>query len=131
MDTISNEVSAGRRRRRNHSVEFKARVVTACAQPGVSVAAVAMAHGINANLARRWVVASERGDSACGDSAQLRTAASGVAPLAFMPLRLAPTEPAPAAPIRIELRRGATVINVSWPCDAAAQCAAWMRELLR
>jgi transposase len=33
--------------------------------------------------------------------------------------------------IRIELRRGATLIAVTWPTDAAAECAAWMRELLR
>src|SRR4029453_6966754 len=35
--------------------EFKAHVVAACMQPGVSIAAVAMANGVNANLARRWV----------------------------------------------------------------------------
>jgi hypothetical protein len=33
--------------------------------------------------------------------------------------------------IRIELRRGATSITVNWPAQAAAECAAWMRELLR
>jgi transposase len=36
-----------------------------------------------------------------------------------------------ACDIRIELRRGATSITVTWPTDAAAECAAWMRELLR
>ena len=50
MHTISDEVSAGRRRRRTHSAEFKAQVVTACSSPGVSSAAVAMAHGVNANI---------------------------------------------------------------------------------
>lgn len=43
------------RRRRVHSTEFKAQAVKASQQPGVSMAAVAMAHGINANLLRRWV----------------------------------------------------------------------------
>jgi transposase len=33
--------------------------------------------------------------------------------------------------IRIELRRGATAVTVTWPAVAAAECAAWMRELLR
>ncbi|MEO3714642.1 transposase [Roseateles flavus] len=42
-------------RRRVHSAEFKAQAVRALQQPGVSMAAVAMAHGINANLLRRWV----------------------------------------------------------------------------
>ena len=48
-----------RRRRRKHSAEFKAKVVAACRKPGISMAAVALAHGLNANLLRRWVVADE------------------------------------------------------------------------
>ena len=50
----------------------------------------------------------------------------------FVPLRL-PAQPATATlpDIRIELRRGATLIAVTWPAGAAAECAAWMRELLR
>jgi transposase len=123
--TISNEVGAGRRRRREHSTEFKAQVVAACSSPGVSIAAVAMANGVNANLARRWVLDAER-----RSGGQWATVASGVAPTAFVPLRLPPAAPAPAD-IRIELRRGATAINLSWPCAAASECAAWMRELLR
>ena len=125
MHTISNEAGTGRRRRREHSAEFKAQVVAACSAPGVSIAAVAMANGVNANLARRWVVDAER-----RNGAQLATTASGVAPMAFVPLGLPHATPA-AADIRIELRRGATAIQVSWPCAAASECAAWMRELLR
>ena len=49
-----------RRRRRKHSSEFKAKVVAACRKPGMSMAAVALAHGLNANLLRRWVVADEQ-----------------------------------------------------------------------
>jgi len=33
--------------------------------------------------------------------------------------------------IRVELQRGATKIVVTWPATAAAECAAWLRELLR
>ena len=124
MHTIPNEVGAGRRHRREHSAEFKAHVVAACSAPGVSIAALAMANGVNANLARRWVANAER-----RSGAQLATTAS-VAPMAFVPLGLPPASPAPAD-IRIELRRGATAIQVSWPCAASSECAAWMRELLR
>ena len=48
---------------------------------------------------------------------------------AFVPVTL----PGVSAPpdIRIELRRGATAITVTWPTQAASECAAWMRELLR
>ena len=125
MHTISDEVIAGRRRRRTHSVEFKAQVVAACNSPGVSSAAVAMAHGVNANLARRWVLDAERR----GGGALARTVNGAVA-TAFVPVQLPPTDVAPTD-IRIELRRGPIAISVSWPCAAASQFAAWMRELLR
>ena len=125
MHTIPNEVGAGRRRRRAHSAEFKAQVVAACRSPGVSIAAVAMANGVNANLARRWVVDAERRGAGV-----LASVASSAVPTTFVPLQLPPVEVAPAD-IRIELRRGPIAVNVSWPCAAASECAAWMRELLR
>lgn len=41
-------------------------------------------------------------------------------------------EPAkPEQGIRIELRCGATVVNIVWPVAQAGECAAWMREPLR
>ncbi|MEP7297651.1 MAG: IS66 family insertion sequence element accessory protein TnpB [Burkholderiales bacterium] len=50
----------------------------------------------------------------------------------FVPVSMAPTPPQSApADIRIELRRGATAVKLTWPIAAAAECAAWMRELLR
>jgi transposase len=125
VHTISNEIGGGRRRRREHCAEFKAQVVAACSAPGASNAAVAMAHGLNPNLARRWVREAERG----GGGALVKAANSAV-PTAFVPVQLPPAQAAPTD-IRIELRRGPIAINVSWPCAAASQCAAWMRELLR
>ncbi len=43
------------RQRRYHPAEFKAQLITLCQQPGASVAGVALAHGVNANLLRRWI----------------------------------------------------------------------------
>ena len=126
MHTISNEVSGGRRRRREHSAEFKAQVVAACSAPGVSNAAVAMAHGLNPNLARRWVREAERS----GGGVLVKKAANSAVPAAFVPVQLPPAQAVPTD-IRVELRRGPIAISVSWPCTAAAECAAWMRELLR
>ncbi|RMM39769.1 IS66-like element accessory protein TnpA [Pseudomonas corrugata] len=34
---------------------FKAQVVQECLQPGVSVSSVAITHGINANVIRKWL----------------------------------------------------------------------------
>ena len=53
--TYADQSAGTRRRRRLHSDEFKANAVAACMQSGISMAAVAMAHGVNANLLRRWV----------------------------------------------------------------------------
>ena len=44
----------GKRGRRRHSAEFKRQVLAECAQPGASVAGVALAHWINANLVQKW-----------------------------------------------------------------------------
>jgi transposase len=40
--------------RRRHSAELKAKVVAACDEPGASISGVALAHGLNANLVRKW-----------------------------------------------------------------------------
>jgi hypothetical protein len=45
-------ISGGLRRRRAHSDLFKADAVGACQQEGVSIAAVALARGVNASLLR-------------------------------------------------------------------------------
>jgi transposase len=102
--------------RRRHSAELKAQVVAECARPGASVASVALSHGINANIVHKW--------RRLKDATRLPVAS-------FVPVALpAPTRAAPAN-IRMELRRGATTMTITWPADAAADCAAWMRELLR
>jgi transposase len=44
----------------------KAELVRRCLHPGVSVAAMALAHGVNANLLRKWITQSVR-QGAAGD----------------------------------------------------------------
>ncbi len=124
MDTTQID-APGRRLRRKHSAEFKASVILACRQPGVSMASVALANGLNATMLRKWVVEAER-------------AAPGRAPLemprqaaAFVPVALPNDRGAGRQDIRIELQRGNVRISLEWPRDGAAECAAWMRELLR
>ena len=126
MDT-SVVLSEGRRRRRKHSAEFKAHVVAACSKPGVSSASVAMANGINANLVRRWVKDAEGEREDVGEIGATNRVKRPVTK--FVPLPL--PSPAPVSDIRVELQRGATKIVVTWPATAAAECAAWMRELLQ
>lgn len=126
MDT-SVALSGGRRRRRKHSAEFKAHVVAACSRPGVSSASVAMANGINANLVRRWVKDAEVEREGVGRIVAAKPVRRPATK--FVPLSL--PSAAPVSAIRIELQRGSTKVVVTWPCAAASECAAWMRELLR
>ena len=104
--------------RRRHSAELKALVLEQCAAPGASVAKVAMSHGVNANIVHGWrKLARER---------------EGAALPQFLPVTMAQTTSPPApVDIQIELRRGAAAMKITWPIAAAAECAAWMRELLR
>jgi transposase-like protein len=127
----SDDGSIVRRRRRQHSAEFKAKVVSACRKPGVSIAAVALANRLNANLLRRWVVAEERAPT--GKAIEPVSAAPARLPEngTFLPIQVESSAVTSAREIRIELRRGATVVKVDWPLAAAADCAAWLRELLR
>jgi len=120
---------ATRRRRRRYSEEFKAEVIRACQHPGISIAAVALANGLNANLLRRWVANAERDVQPMVEATSMINAQPTQTP-AFLPLHAAPTRE-PSSQIKIELCRGDTTIKVSWPASAASECASWMRELLR
>jgi transposase len=59
VNTIEERAPTERRRRRRYSEQRKAEVVAACQATGVSVAAVALEHGLNANLLRRWIDQAE------------------------------------------------------------------------
>jgi transposase len=45
----------GRNGRRRYEAASKERLVTACLEPGVSVSRLALEHGVNANLLRKWI----------------------------------------------------------------------------
>jgi transposase len=49
-----------RNSRRRYDPASKRRLVEACLQPGVSLAGVALRHGVNANLLRKWVAGQQR-----------------------------------------------------------------------
>jgi transposase len=123
MHTMASETrTTPSRTRRFYSPELKLQVVGACAQPGASIAGVAMQHGINANIVHRW----------------LREHCQGTLinrPQTFVPVTLsAATEPAAAqctGDIRIEVKRANTSIVVHWPLAGGAACAQWLRECLQ
>ena len=136
MNTSSVELP-GRRTRRRHPADFKRRIVQACQQAGVSIAAVALANSLNANMVRKWVIEAEVTDQPIGASdARVASAAVpgrasiGATPMpGFIPIS-APLAASESA-ISVEIHRGPTLVKVSWPTSAAADCAAWLRELVR
>ncbi len=132
-------MEADRKTRRRHGAQFKLEVLAACREPGASVAGVALAFGLNANLVRQWLrgrglkrageaVAESGAESLPTGNAQQFVALA--LPPAVAPSRQ-PEANLPAAGIRTDMRRGDLQVSVSWPSSAAADCGAWLRELLR
>jgi transposase-like protein len=123
MDTFIPALPEGRRRRRQYSSEFRADLIKAASQPGVSVAAVALANGMNANLLRRWIKMAQSREN-------MVTAMAASLPVeGFVPLSM--PSPGSDRDVRIELSRGAMSIKVNWPISAAGACALWVREVMR
>lgn len=127
MHTMASEARTGIPKRRFYSPELKLQVIGACAQPGASIAGVALKHGINTNIVHRWLREHSQGTL----TAQ---------PRAFVPVTLESTsevaKPEPVAvaatsAIRMELRRGAATVTLTWPSELAGDCGAWLREWLR
>jgi transposase-like protein len=122
------------RTRRRHSRQFRAQVVSACLQPGVSLAAVSLANGLNTNMVRRWVKEHREGMGSVvagpdqnGQSQVERTAA----PTQFVAVAVAAESAAPAGDIRVEVRRRDTVVQIRWPAAQAQACAQWLGSWLR
>ncbi|RSZ29330.1 MULTISPECIES: transposase [unclassified Variovorax] len=121
MDTIKDSKRLTRRR---HDAALKAQVLAECAKPEASVAGIALAHGLNANLVHKWR------RMAAGPSTQ-KPVVNPIPAHSFIALPVAPPVVTPAQELVIELRRGTLMVKATWPITAAAECAAWMRELLR
>lgn len=117
--------------RRVHSEAFKAKAVAACMRSGVSIAAVALVHGVHPNLLRRWVRAGQmRAIAGLAQAPAPPDPCAAQARPAFVPMQL-PAAAAAAGDIRIELRRGATSVSMSWPVAASDHCALWLRQVLQ
>ena len=126
--------SSARHTHRTYSAQFKSQLVAACQKPGASIAALASGQGMNANVLHRWL--KEHAQSGRHQLIQSSMALAPVASMptpAFLPVQLTATAPEPAAAgqIKAELRKGALLMNITWPVSAAAQFASWTTELFR
>ena len=137
-------------KRRQYSAQLKSQVVGECEVPGASVARVAMAHGINANVVHSWRQIARTTLRATGTALLPMTTPT---PTHFVPVVLpsvvkppqhsvphssAALAPAPASAsatftphhIEVVLHRGTTTLKLKWPTSACAQLGAWTREVL-
>ena len=105
-------------RRRRYTAAFKAQVADEANQAGISVAAVAQRHGINANLVHKW--------RRTPDIVHPRR----VNPSNFIALAPAITVPVETATaIVVELPYHATTLKIHWPADHAQALAQWVKAI--
>jgi transposase-like protein len=131
MDTSGSSQGVARpakRSWRRHSEEFKARVIELARQPNTSMAAVALANGLNANMLRRWVREAD-GPSVAGRHSQV----SALPTFVRLPMpatqSTAPPAPTDVPPnVVVEIQRSGAVVRVSLPLSTVS--AVWLREVL-
>src|SRR6218665_853706 len=86
---------AKKKMRPPHRAEFKQQILSECAEPGASLARIALSHGINANVVHKW-----------------RRQAGGALPVmgapSFVPVPLPPAAHPPPPDLPIPPRPGAT-----------------------
>ncbi|HWK55031.1 MAG TPA: transposase [Hyphomicrobiales bacterium] len=90
--------------RRSYPKAPKAQIVAQCSQPGISIAGVALSHGVNANLVHKWICLVER--------------QSAVTP-GFVLVAL-PALSSAGRHIAIRLSRGPAPATVQWPVSEAS-----------
>lgn len=123
-----------RRGHRTYTAQFKAELVAACQSPGVSIAAIAGQHGMNANVLHRWLREFERDGLHRLSSGGVVIPQSRPAPLAaFVPIQLPQPVPQPAEDlqVKIELNKGALSMVFTWPVSSVADLAAWTAAVLK
>ena len=133
--------TAVRRTHRTYSAQFKAEMVAACLQPGASIAALALQHGMNTNVVHRWLKEHRQGlHRPDGAALAMRAIAHPALAAAFVPVRVDHSAPPPTAQqqtatpadfIRLECPRPGLTVTLQWPVSCAAQCARMLRDWLR
>ena len=120
------------RTRQRYSKEFKNSVITEALQPHVSIAAVALSHGLNANLLRRWI--QESIPSYVGKNQTRLLSASDSSSTQDVPGFLPVTVPAQRAKsegryIEIEVQKGSLSLRLQWPVELSSACSAWLFKI--
>lgn len=102
------------RQRSSYPKPFKAQVVQECLQPGATVSSVAIRHGINANVIRKWLPVYRD---------QVTTTLPAFVPVQPLPKRTVDEV------VVIVLPLGGKSITVKWPASDPDGCARFIRSL--
>jgi transposase len=124
MHIMDEQVVRAPRRRREHSEGFKRDLVARSLEPGVSVAAIAMDSGINANLLFGWRRRHLQ-SLARAEPAPVRSPAAVLLPVSIesCPREVhyaAPTPPARSGSGTIEIEIGSARVRLRGPVDDAS-----------
>jgi len=134
-------------KRGRYPLDLKARLVAACNEPGASVAAIALAHGLNANMLYRWVREQRQKQSSATSvnsthsshtatgfvqlAAALPTAAAGPSSNCAPSAARAAALGTPAAQhLQLHFSRGDLQISLNLPAHQHTQCAALLKLVL-
>ena len=113
-DAIALIARISMRQRSSYPKPFKAQIVQECLQPGATVSSVAIRHGINANVIRKWLPV-------------YRDQAVTTLP-AFVPVQPLPKRTVDEVVV-IVLPLGGKSITVKWPASDPDGCARFIRSL--
>ena len=100
-------------KRRRYSRAFKARIIAACEQPDASVAGVALAHGLNANLVHKWRRLAKAGSLKQPEQP------------GFLSIPMMGNRPSADATVMIEVEH----LKIHWPMAHIDRAIDWLRLL--
>ena len=115
-DAIALIARISMRQRSSYPKPFKAQVVQECLQPGATVSSVAIRHGINANVIRKWLPVYRD---------QVATTRPAFVPVQSVPKRTVTVDEV----VVIVLPLGSKSITVKWPASDPDGCARFIRSL--
>ena len=122
---LKQRLVVGRKRdgRNCYDPQAKRELIEACLQPGVSVAKLALTHGVNANQLRTWMTKHQRQLSAGGSLLP-----SAATPAPFIPVVAVSTQQPPIVPPELAARLP-NGVRLDWSALPADQLTQVLRLL--
>lgn len=134
MSIMDYPSSSPPRSRQRYTSEFKSEVIAKACQPHVSIASVALAHGLNANMLRNWMQNADPSYIKRRPTlSNVDKAASISNTPAFLPVSFPEnnTPKSDGRSIEIEVNKSGATIKVKWPVHASSSCLVWLREITK